>query len=69
MWMTEYICAVKRALRDQHNCKQIGGTEYDPAVDAKDGDYPCLIDGKLDRVVIKEQRISCCNLCYVETPE
>ncbi len=26
-----------------------------------DGDYPMTIDGKLDRVVIKDGMISCCN--------
>jgi hypothetical protein len=61
MWMTDYIRAVKRGLRDKHGCKQIGGTKDDPLIKAPDGEYPIKIKGKLDRVVVKDGKINCCN--------
>ena len=61
MWMTDYIRAVKRGLRDEHGFKPIGGTEEDPLIDPPDGEYPMTIEGKLDRVVIENGTINCCN--------
>ena len=61
MWMTAYIKAVKCGLRDEHGFKPIGGTEEEPLINAPDGKYPMTIEGKLDRVVIKDGYINCCN--------
>jgi len=61
MWMTNYISAIKRGLRDQYNCEQIGGTQEEPLVLAKDGEYPMHIEGKLDNVLIKDGKINCCR--------
>ena len=59
--MTEYLQELKCALRDQHRRPQIGGTNKDPCVDAPDGEYPCIIGGSLDFVLIKDNKISCCR--------
>lgn len=61
MWMTDYIKAVKRGLRDQYGFKPIGGTEEELLIDAPDGEYPMTIGGKLDRVAIIDGTIDCCN--------
>ena len=68
MWHTAYIAEVKKALRDQHGCKQIvnedgtlKGGENAPCVVVADGVYDCLIDGKIDHIKINHQCISCCN--------
>lgn len=62
MWMTEYMLYVKRGLHDQHNIQPTGGTESEPLFEMiPDGIYPMTIDGKLDYVIFKDQRISCCN--------
>ena len=57
MWITDYVRAVKRALRDQHGFIQIDGTELDPVLDAtenKDGTYECEIENKKEIIVIRE---------------
>ena len=60
--MIAYINAVKRGLRDQCGLTPTGGTEDEPLFDnIPDGEYPMTIDGKLDKVRIKNGYISCCN--------
>ena len=59
--MCSYISAVKRGLRDQYGCPQIGGTDEDPSIQVADGEYPMTINGKLDNVLIKDDRIHCCR--------
>ena len=57
MWMTDYVRAVKCALRDQHGFIQVGGTDEDPSLDAtenKDGSYECMIDGKKQEIIIRD---------------
>ncbi len=64
MWMTDYINAVKRGLRDQHGFIPTGGTDIQPLFDdgaVPDGVYPMTIEGKVDRVKIEGGRIDCCN--------
>jgi hypothetical protein len=65
MWMTAYISAVKRGLRDRYGfTPDAGSSEDDPTFNGNpvpDGVYPMVIDGKLDRVRISGDRISCCN--------
>lgn len=61
--MLEYIRAVKRALRDQHGEIPSGGTEEDPLFSGlPDGDYPMEINGKIDRVVIRDGKVHCGNV-------
>lgn len=62
MWMTDYIKAIKRALRDQHKIKPDGGTKDEPLFDnLPDGVYPVTIEGKLDYVEVVDGTIDCCN--------
>ena len=63
MGMIDYINAVKRGLRDQNGFKpKEGSTEDEPLFDGvPDGEYPMTIEDKLDKVRIKDGRISCCN--------
>lgn len=62
MWMTDYIRAVKRGLRDVHSFTPTGGSSDDPVFAAiPDGEYPMTIEGKLDYVRIVKGKISCCN--------
>ncbi len=60
--MTQYIMAVKRALRDQHNFKpKKGSSEQDPCFGRiPDGTYLCVIDDQIDHVEIKRGKIECC---------
>lgn len=61
MWMSDYIRAIQRQLIDQYgfaeNPKVPGVLLEDPP----DGDYPMVIDGKLDRVKVEGGYIDCCN--------
>jgi len=62
MWMTDYIRAVKRGLRDQHKLVPSGGTFDEPIfASVPDGDYPMKIDGKTDHVRIINGSIECCR--------
>lgn len=58
MWMTDHVRAIKCAMRDQYQCKVIGGVEGDPAIEAPDGDYVLDIDGKIDVVIVKDGRFA-----------
>lgn len=63
MWMTEYINAIKRHLRDTYKFvpdKVLSNDE--PCFNSiPDGEYPMIIDGKLDNVKITSGFINCCN--------
>jgi hypothetical protein len=62
MWMTDYISAVKRGLRDQCGFVPTGGNDDEPLFDnMPDGVYPVTIEGRRDRVRIEAGRIYCCN--------
>lgn len=62
MWMTDYIRAVKRGLRDEHGFKpKDGSTQDEPLLEVPDGKYPMTIDGKVDNVCITDGKIFCCN--------
>lgn len=62
LWYRDYIKAVKRELRDKYGFEATGGTEQDPILpDVPDGEYPMTIEGKLDRVTVKNGFIDCCN--------
>jgi len=66
MWMTDYVRAVKRALRDQHSLVPIANSsEEEPNFDnIPEGTYPVRIKengGKLDNVRILGDRILCGN--------
>jgi hypothetical protein len=67
MWMTDYIRAIKRGLRDQHGMEPSGGTEKDPLFDnVPDGTYPIVIDGETDYVRMDDGKIYCCNFSEPE---
>ena len=60
--MIEYICAIKRGLRDDYGFEPgPGSTPRDPLVFPPDGVYPIKVDGTVDYVVIKNNGIGCCN--------
>jgi hypothetical protein len=62
MWMTDYIRAVKCGFRDMYGFVPTGGTDGDPTFESiPDGEYPMVIDGRLDRVAIVDGKIRCCN--------
>jgi hypothetical protein len=62
MWMTDYVRAVKRGLRDEHHFTPgVGSTDEEPLFEIPDGEYPVTIEGKLDHVRIVNGKISCCN--------
>jgi len=60
MWMTEYIQAVQKGLIEQHGIAENPDKPGLP-LDVPDGEYPTLIDGKIDKVKITNGTISCCN--------
>ncbi len=58
--MTEYVKAIKRALRDQHSFRPLAGsTDDDPKLDVPDGEYLLNIDGHDERVKIENGRLYC----------
>lgn len=62
MWMTDYIREIKRQFRDVYHFRPQGGTDDDPIfLNIPDGEYPMTIEGKLDRVRVKNSKISCGN--------
>jgi hypothetical protein len=60
MQMLEYISAIQRKLVSQYGFKERADAPGIPA-QVPDGKYPMEIDGKLDRVVVKNGKIHCCN--------
>lgn len=67
----EYVCAIKRALRDQHDCEVIGGTESDPLIKAPDGRYTVILNGVTHTLDIIDERFdfkSFHNAAYTEDP-
>jgi len=62
MWMSDYIKAVKRGLRDQHGFTPTGGTKDEPLfANVPDGEYPMKIDGDMDYVRCVDGKIECCR--------
>ncbi|MEN9341833.1 MAG: hypothetical protein RIQ54_89 [Candidatus Parcubacteria bacterium] len=62
MWMTDYVRAVKRGLRDKYGFKpQDGSSEDEPLLDIPDGEYPLLIDGAIDYIRVTDGSLYCCN--------
>ncbi len=62
MWMTEYVFEIKKALRDQHHITPTRMVGDEPLFDnLPDGEYPVVIAGELDRVVVKDGRFLCCR--------
>lgn len=60
MWMTNYIGEIQRQLIVKYRFKENPEKPGIP-LDVPDGKYPMTIEGKLDRVRIKNGRIECCN--------
>jgi hypothetical protein len=63
MWMTDYILEIKKQFRDVYGFKPNSrSTSQEPLFDdIPDGEYPVVIDGKTDKVIIKDGKINCCN--------
>jgi hypothetical protein len=71
MWMTDYIREIQRQFVEVYNFPRRidppgspwhGMPDIVPAEGAvPDGEYPMTIEGKLDRVKVKDGYISCCN--------
>ena len=60
MWMTDYIREIQRQLIEVYGFQENPEKPGVP-VGVGDGDYPMTIEGKLDKVRIINDRISCCN--------
>jgi hypothetical protein len=62
MWMTSYISEIKKQFRDKYKFVPCGGTKDDPIFNnIPDGEYPMLLDGKIDYVRVEGVSISCGN--------
>lgn len=59
--MLGYISAVQRGLINQHGFPENPDKPGCVLGDVPDGWYPMTINGKVDRVRIKNNLISCCN--------
>lgn len=60
MRMLEYISTIQRKLIDDFRFSEDPVRAGIP-LNVPDGDYPMLIDGKMDHVKIEDGRIYCCN--------
>jgi hypothetical protein len=60
MWMTEYIQAIQRYFITELHFPENPAAPGCP-LGVPDGEYPMMIDGKLDHVRIENDRIFCCN--------
>jgi hypothetical protein len=68
MWMIEYIAAIQRQFIDVYGFKEDPEKKGVP-LNVPDGEYPMKIDGKIDRVKIKDGHIHCCNFDRVPPPK
>lgn len=60
--MLEYIAAVKRGFRDTHGFKPTDGPEVSPVFgegQIPDGEYPMVINGRVDHVQLVGGMIHC----------
>jgi hypothetical protein len=60
MWMTDYIQEIQRQFITKYGFKEAPGRPGIPGY-VPDGDYPMIIEGKLDNVRVVNGFISCCN--------
>ena len=60
MWMTSYIREIQRQFVSHYGFDERPDAPGVP-VAVPDGEYPMMIEGKLDRVRIQAGKISCCN--------
>lgn len=61
MNMLSYIAAIQKQLIAQHGFKENPAKPGVPLGPVPDGEYPMTIEGKLDNVRIKNNKINCCN--------
>ena len=60
--MLEYIREIKIQLRDKYNLKPSRIVDGEPCFDnIEDGIYPMVINGTLDNVQFKDNKIYCCR--------
>ena len=60
MWMTDYIKAIQHYFINELGFEESSESPGCPS-NVPDDEYKMLIDGKVDRVVIKGGMIHCCN--------
>jgi hypothetical protein len=58
MWMSQYITEIQRQLIVKYGLKERDDMPGVPAGPVPDGEYPMMIDGKLDKVRIKNGKIN-----------
>jgi hypothetical protein len=67
MWMTDYIREIQRQFVEVYGFpRRVFPAHVVPSImpaegSVPDGEYPMTIEGKLDRVRVKNGCISCCN--------
>lgn len=63
MWMSDYIREIQRLLISQYG---FAARSDNPGIPSgvPDGEYPMMIDGKMDHVQIRHGKISCCNFTF-----
>ena len=60
MWMNDYIRTIQQLLISEFGLAEDPNKPGIP-LDVPDGDYPMMIEGKLDRVRVEDGKIYCCN--------
>jgi hypothetical protein len=60
MWMTEYINEIQRQFIEVYHYPENPDRPGCP-VGVTDGEYPMMIEGKVDKVLIKDDKIYCCR--------
>jgi hypothetical protein len=61
MWMIQYINKIKKQLVDQYGCAEDPNCPGVPKYPVPDGEYPMEIEGKIDNVLIENNKIFCCR--------
>ena len=66
MWMTDYIREIKIQFRDTYNFIPDRFVDGEPCFNhIPDGEYPMIIEDKLDKVRIIDGKINCCNFGHI----
>ena len=60
MWMTEYIREIQKRFITEYGFAENPKKPGLP-FDVPDGEYPMIINNRLDKIRIENGKISCCN--------